>query len=93
MRSYIHFFKNISLIMVLIVPNVSDAVNSAPASSAFTPDQVAVESPKTIDQIAREMGNPLAAFWRFDYEAQYRTFQGDIPGADDQTSWTWAYDH
>jgi hypothetical protein len=48
----------------------------------------ASESQKTVEEIAREMTNPLAAFYRFDYEAQYRTFQGDIPGADDQSSWS-----
>jgi len=42
-------------------------------------------TPKSIEAIARESVNPLAAFYRFDYEGQYRTYQGDIAGADDQT--------
>ena len=41
-------------------------------------------SQKSVEQIAREMVNPLAAFWRFDYIYERRNYQGSIPGADDQ---------
>jgi len=60
-----------------------DTVAKAPAPAKVEPG-----SEKSIEQISREMTNPLAAFWRFDYEAQYRTYQGSIPGADDQSSWS-----
>ena len=41
-------------------------------------------SEKSVEEIAREMVNPLAAFWRFDYIYERRNYQGSIPGADDQ---------
>lgn len=41
-------------------------------------------SQKSVEEIAREMVNPLAAFWRFDYIYDRRNYQGSIPGADDQ---------
>lgn len=43
-----------------------------------------VETPKSNDQIAREMSNPLAAFTSLTYRAEYRRYQGSIPGADDR---------
>lgn len=45
-----------------------------------------VGSEKTIDQIAGEMTNPLAAFTSFAYRFEHRTYKGDSEGADDQTS-------
>jgi hypothetical protein len=89
MRSFMCVLKNLSLIMVLVLPGLSEAVDSAQDedSTVSTSEQVLVESQKPISQITREMSNPLAAFWRFDYEAQYSTFQGSIPGAEDQTGW------
>ena len=41
-------------------------------------------SEKSVEEIARDMVNPLAAFWRFDYIYERRNYQGSIPGADDQ---------
>ena len=52
---------------------------------ALNPADAEPGTPKSIEEIARESVNPLAAFYRFDYEGQYRTFQGDMAGADDQT--------
>jgi hypothetical protein len=57
----------------------SDSANSAKAAPG---------GQKPIEEIAREMTNPLAAFYRFDYEGQYRTYRGDIDGADDLHSWS-----
>jgi len=42
---------------------------------------------KTVDKIAREMTNPLAPFTYLDWHMEYRTFQGSLPGASDQTQW------
>jgi len=82
--------STICLVMVLAFPATSQAVSSELDTVSETPAPTTVEpgSEKSIEQIARELTNPLAAFWRFDYEGQYRTYQGSIPGADDQTSWT-----
>jgi len=67
---------------------------SAIASTGSGTDSDPVESktvakgtPKSVDEIARESANPLAAFYRFDYELQYQTYKGDIAGADDQHGW------
>lgn len=51
---------------------------------ALNPADAEPGTPKSIEEIARESGNPLAAFYRFDYEGAYRTYRGDIAGADDQ---------
>jgi len=82
--------SNVCLVMALVLSITSQAASSGQDTSSDSP-ALAVTEPgleKSIEQLAREMTNPLAAFWRFDYEAQYRTFQGSIPGADDQTSWS-----
>ena len=76
----------IGLVSLLAMPASSDAAlseagaapNSAGMSTAIP------GTPKSIEELARDAGNPLAAFYRFDYEAQYITYQGDIAGADDQ---------
>ena len=55
-------------------------------SDSHDQDEVQKEpgSQKSVEEIAREMVNPLAAFWRFDYIYERRNYQGSIPGADDQ---------
>lgn len=90
MLPVLRVLSTICLVMVLAFPATSQAVSSEPDTVSETPVPATVEpgSEKSIEQIAREMTNPLAAFWRFDYEGQYRTYQGSIPGADDQNSWT-----
>jgi len=79
----------ICLVGFLVFAATSQAVSSAQDGVAETRAPATVEpgSEKSIEQIAREMTNPLAAFWRFDYEGQYRTYHGSVPGADDQNSW------
>jgi len=90
MLSFSRVFSTICFVVFLVFSATSQAVFSEQNTVAETRAPVAVEagSEKSIDQIAREMTNPLAAFWRFDYEGQYRTYQGSIPGADDQTGWS-----
>jgi len=41
-------------------------------------------SQKSVEEIAREMVNPLSSFWRFDYIFEQRNYQGTLPGAGDQ---------
>jgi hypothetical protein len=60
----------------------SSATNAPATSTGDAP--VAKGAPKTAEEIALESVNPLAAFYRFDYEFHYQTYQGDIAGADDQ---------
>lgn len=63
----------------------SSGDDSLAASADVAP--VVKGAPKTAEEIALESTNPLAAFYRFDYELRYQTYQGDIAGADDQHGW------
>ncbi|MDX2416635.1 MAG: hypothetical protein QNK19_04150 [Xanthomonadales bacterium] len=77
------------LAMALALPAVSEADSAEPdtTSKTQTPAPNEPGSQKSVEQIAREMTNPLAAFWRFDYIGEHRNYQGSIPGADDQKGW------
>ena len=41
-----------------------------------------------IDELAKELSNPGAANATLNFKLEYRTFDGDLPGADDQDSLT-----
>lgn len=89
MLLHIRVLPIICFVVVLAVATVSEAVSSEPdtasQSSSLAPDKAG--SQKSVEEIAREMTNPLAAFWRFDYIGEHRNYQGSIPGADDQKGW------
>lgn len=76
-----------ALLALLFLPVFSVSASVAADASSETGVPVEKGTPKTVDEIARESANPLAAFYRFDYQALYRTYRGDIAGADDQSSW------
>ena len=40
-----------------------------------------------LDKIALELSNPATGLRTFDFEFEYRTYQGDLPGADDLDSY------
>jgi len=40
----------------------------------------------SLDEIAKELSNPVTALRSFAFDAEYRTFQGTLPGASDKTS-------
>ena len=77
-------------VLVLIVP--VGALAAAPISDDDSDDAPAAidnaGTEKTVDQIAREMSNPLAAFTSGTYQFDYRSYQGDIDGAGDDNSMT-----
>jgi hypothetical protein len=88
MRSFTHLRTQIFVVLVLSLPITSQALDSkkdAPLENA-TPVEQETGSPKSMDQIAREMSNPLAAFLSFNYQFEYINYQGNIPGADDQSA-------
>jgi len=87
MRFYTRFLTCTGLVLVLAVPNTGHAFGSQEnaAADTATAAESGTGSQKSHDQMAREMSNPLAAFYRFDYQAEYRTYQGSMPGAGDQT--------
>ncbi|MEM1076516.1 MAG: hypothetical protein AAF665_17835 [Pseudomonadota bacterium] len=41
-----------------------------------------------IDELAKELANPGAANATLNFKFEYRTFDGDLPGADDQENFT-----
>ena len=41
-----------------------------------------------IDELAKELANPGAANATLNFKFEYRTFDGELPGADDQDSFT-----
>lgn len=69
---------------LLVVPVTALAVNSVGNQIGGSGSEAGTE--KTLDQLAREMTNPLAAFHSLGYELEYRTYQGELPDAEDQTS-------
>jgi hypothetical protein len=87
MYSLKSFLSTAILITVLGLYPMSNAYSSEPdtASETKASDSAERGSQKSVEELAREMTNPLAAFWRFDYTGEHRNYQGSIPGADDQS--------
>jgi hypothetical protein len=81
------FFSSILVTGLLVLPVTSGASSASadPGSDSSNQLDTAAGSQKSIETIAREMTNPLAAFYRFDYEYQHRDYQGSIPGSGDQS--------
>ena len=46
---------------------------------------------KTADEIARELANPASPMSSLGNNFEYKTFKGDLPGADDQESLTYSF--
>jgi len=40
------------------------------------------------EEVARELANPNSPLATLNFKLQYRSFEGDLPNADDQSSWT-----
>ncbi|MDH3901735.1 MAG: hypothetical protein OES90_00785 [Xanthomonadales bacterium] len=74
-------FKNILSVVVFVSMLGFNTISNVYAS------ELEATSQKSVEELAREMINPLAAFWRFDYEAVHRSYQGSMAGADDQSFW------
>ena len=49
---------------------------------------LADEPAKSADEIAKELSNPAGSLASLNLSLQYQTFKGDLPGADDQDSWS-----
>jgi hypothetical protein len=88
MRSIIVVLLNIGLILAALLPACAQAENLQEDASTNSPasSSAVAGSEKTTDQIAEELTNPLAVFYRLDYQLEYRTYKGSIEGADDQTA-------
>lgn len=56
---------------------------------AFGPAVALADEPvKSADDVAKELSNPAGALASLNLSLQYQTFKGDLPGADDQDSWS-----
>jgi len=91
MRIFTHILLNTSFALFLALPAMSEAADPAADTVSETPVPDVPGSQKSIDQMAWEMSNPLATYFSLGYEAQYKSFKGSIPGADDQGNWAYLY--
>lgn len=60
----------------------------AVCASVVAPMAFADEKPKSAEEVARELANPNSSLASLTFKNQYRTYKGDLPGADDQDSFT-----
>ncbi|WP_317707697.1 hypothetical protein [Tropicimonas sp. TH_r6] len=58
------------------------------AALALVPCAIQAQVGPNIDELAKELANPGAANATLNFKLEYRTFDGDLPGADDQDSLT-----
>jgi len=49
------------------------------------------EEPKTAEEIAKELANPASALASLTMNLQYTTYDGDLPGAGNQDSWSFLF--
>ena len=49
---------------------------------------LAGEPAKSADEIAKELSNPAGSLASLNFNLQYETFKGDLPGADSQDRWS-----
>ena len=87
MRLPICVLTGLCFALMIGLPAIGSADTSESASSPDRPTSVdAVPgSQKSIDQMARELSNPLAPFNNLAFQVDYRSYQGSMPGANDQT--------
>lgn len=66
------------------------ACGSAAAAQGETDAKAApnAQGGKSADEIAKELANPAGSLASLNLNIQYQKFQGDLPGADDQDSWS-----
>jgi hypothetical protein len=78
----------VSVLLFVVIPTVGMAVDSddKPDSDSVTPVGFEKGEAKSLEQLSREMSNPLAAVTSLSYRFEHKTFQGDLPEAVDQTS-------
>jgi hypothetical protein len=86
MRSLSCFLASVFMLLVLFFPVTSQALDLM-EDTYVEPDNttgIMAGSPKSMDEIAQDMSNPHAAFYSLGYQFEYRTYQGNMAGADDQ---------
>lgn len=71
MRVFSKFLKNVCKVGLLMLPGLLLAESG--------------QNDKSLDDIARALSNPVSAISYTANDYEYRSYQGDLPGADDQT--------
>ena len=84
MYSIIRTLKSVCFVALVLVPLTGMVVASDSGQDSAALESESPETLKSADQLAREMINPLAAFFSLSYQTQYRRYQGSVPGAGDQ---------
>ncbi|MDH3510377.1 MAG: hypothetical protein OER85_05910 [Gammaproteobacteria bacterium] len=59
----------------------------SPAAMASYEPPGAARSAISVDEVALELSNPATALRSLAIDIEYRTYQGDLPGSDDQSAW------
>lgn len=57
-------------------------------ATGLTTATCASDAPKSADEIAKELSNPATAMASMELNIQYKTYDGDLPDADDQDNWS-----
>jgi hypothetical protein len=62
-------------------------------SEKQVPDTIQSSSPaeQSLDDIAKELSNPVTALATFNIDIEYRIYQGNLPGADDQSTFIYNF--
>jgi hypothetical protein len=75
------------LVLHLAAPGLAAGSEDNTAPDESSPDKPVSGLEKSVDQIAREMTNPLSPFTYLDWHIEYRTYQGSIPDSSDQSQY------
>ena len=79
---------NIKQIALLAATAVLLIASAHPGFAQAAMEEAAPAQDKSADEIARELANPNTALASLTFKNQYRWYQGDLPGADDQDNYT-----
>ncbi len=60
-------------------------------SLSIHPRTACAQGERSADDVARELSNPTTALASLSNNLEYRSFKGDLPGADSQESWTYIF--
>jgi hypothetical protein len=80
LRTTLSYFQCTCIVALLGLP----ALSLAATASDEPPGTV--RSAISVDEIALELSNPVTALRSVAWDIEYRTFQGDFPGSNDQTA-------
>lgn len=83
MVRYVNGFQTAGLMLLLTV--------SAPMVFASSDDNSSKLADMSIDEIALELSNPVTALATFEFNMEFRGYQGSLPAADDQSTYIYNF--